>query len=90
MDSEPHRGRFLILSVKGGPHRGRFLILSVEAGPGRQGGIVDKEDFLQNKVCLASAFVTNCTLLVRISSLVTLSALSSKSCPQDNVKYLPL
>jgi hypothetical protein len=29
------------------PHRGRFLILSVEAGPGRQGGKVDKEDFLQ-------------------------------------------
>jgi hypothetical protein len=32
-------------------HRGRFLILSVEAGPGRQGGIVYKEDFIQNKVC---------------------------------------
>jgi hypothetical protein len=30
-----------------GPHRGRFLILSVKAGPGRQGGIVDKEDFIQ-------------------------------------------
>jgi hypothetical protein len=71
-------------------HRGRFLILSVEAGPGRQGGKVDKEDFIQKMVCLASVFVTNCTFLLRISSLVTLSALSSKSCPHDNVKYLPL
>jgi hypothetical protein len=34
-----------------GPHRGRFLILSVKAGPGRQGGIVDKEDFIQKMVC---------------------------------------
>jgi hypothetical protein len=33
------------------PHRGRFLILSVKAGPGRQGGIVDKEDFIQKMVC---------------------------------------
>ena len=31
----------------GDAHRDRFLILSVEAGPGRQGGIVDKEDFIQ-------------------------------------------
>jgi hypothetical protein len=84
---------FSIYYLKGGrrqkageaAHRGRFLILSVEAGPGRQGGIVDKEDFIQKmyfgfaqyKVCSASVFVT-------------LSALSSKSCPHDNVKYLPL
>ncbi|WP_228051811.1 hypothetical protein, partial [Sphaerospermopsis aphanizomenoides] len=79
-------------------HRGRFLILSVEAGPGRQGGIVDKKDFIQKmyfgfsqyKVCLASVVITNYTFLLGISSLVTLSALSSKSCPHDNVKYLPL
>ncbi|MBD2145911.1 hypothetical protein [Sphaerospermopsis sp. FACHB-1194] len=34
------------------PHRGRFLILSVEAGLGRQGGKVDKEDFLRTIVFL--------------------------------------
>jgi hypothetical protein len=37
----------LLLPQSPVPHRGRFLILSVKAGPGRQGGIVDKEDFIQ-------------------------------------------
>jgi hypothetical protein len=37
--------------VTGDSHRGRFLILSVKARPGRQGGKVDKEDFIQKMVC---------------------------------------
>jgi len=32
------------------PHRGRFLILSVKAGQGRHGGKVDKEDFIRTMV----------------------------------------
>jgi hypothetical protein len=36
----------------GGSYKGRFLILSVEAGLGRQGGIVDKEDFFRTIVFL--------------------------------------
>jgi hypothetical protein len=32
--------------------KGRFLILSVKAGLGRQGGKVDKEDFLRTMVFL--------------------------------------
>jgi hypothetical protein len=34
------------------PDKGRFLILSVKAGLGRQGGKVDKEDFLRTMVFL--------------------------------------
>ncbi|MBD2569748.1 hypothetical protein [Anabaena lutea] len=34
----------------GRSHKGRFLILSVKAGLGRQGGKVDKEDFIRTMV----------------------------------------
>ncbi|MFM6039878.1 MAG: hypothetical protein ACKPBB_19395 [Sphaerospermopsis kisseleviana] len=68
------------------PDRGRFLILSVKAGPGRQGGKVDKEDFLRTMVFLLPREDD----FVLFSSLVHCPSLSPKSCPHDNVKYLPL
>ncbi|MFM6108686.1 MAG: hypothetical protein ACKPEO_26505, partial [Sphaerospermopsis kisseleviana] len=67
-------------------HRGRFLILSIKAGLGRQGGKVDKEDFLRTIVFLLPREFD----FVLFSSLVHCPSLSPKSCPHDNVKNLPL
>ncbi|MFM6051897.1 MAG: hypothetical protein ACKPA7_09690, partial [Sphaerospermopsis kisseleviana] len=64
------------------PDKGRFLILSVKAGLGRQGGKVDKEDFLRTIVFLLPREYD----FVRVSSLVHCPSLSPKSCHHDNVK----
>jgi hypothetical protein len=76
----------MIFCLSTPPHRGRFLILSVEAGPGRQGGKVDKEDFISTMVFLLPREDD----FVLFSSLVHCPSLSPKSCPHDNVKNLPL
>ena len=72
------------------PDRCRFLIFSVKARPGRQGRIVDKEDFIHKILNSWIVLLLIIHSFVRFSSLVTLSTLSTKSYPQNNVKNLHL
>ncbi len=65
------------------PHRGRFLILSVKGGPGRHGGKVYKEDLIRTMVFWRTVLVTKriwfCTVFLPcLLSFQVIQVLSSR------------